>query len=46
MRNFLEFVDGNIEPVVNCIEGAASLRLALAAKESMLKEISIDLSWE
>jgi len=46
MKNFLAFANGDEEPVINCIDGANSLRVALAAKSSMTSGNLIKLSWD
>ena len=46
MKNFLAFASGNESPVVNFLDGASSLRIALAAKSSMISGNSIKLSWD
>jgi predicted dehydrogenase len=46
MKNFLAFTSGDEDPVVNFIDGASSLRVALAAKNSMISGNPIKLSWD
>jgi len=46
MKNFLAFSNGDEDPVVNFIDGASSLRVALAAKSSMISGNVIELSWD
>ena len=46
MKNFLAFFEGNEEPFASLRDGAASLRIALAAKSSMIGGKSEKLSWD
>ena len=46
MKNFLAFIDGDENPIISFSDGAASLRVALAAKSSMLSGNSKKLSWD
>ena len=46
MKNFLAFFEGDEEPFVSLRDGAASLRIALAAKSSMISGKSEKLSWD
>jgi predicted dehydrogenase len=45
MKSFLSFIVGVEDPVVSFLDGAASLRIALAAKNSMLSGNAIKLLW-
>ena len=46
MKNFLAFVNGDENPVVTLTDGATSLRIALAAKNSMINGNSKKMSWD
>ena len=46
MKNFLAFVNGDENPVVTLTDGATSLRIALAAKSSMINGNSKKMSWD
>ena len=46
MKNFLAFFEGNEEPFASLRDGAVSLRIALAAKSSMIGGKSENLSWD
>ena len=45
MRNFLSFASGDTQPIVDLTEGIRSLRIALAAKESIKTKKCVTLSW-
>ena len=46
MKNFISFVEGKQEPVVSLSEASDSLRVALAAFESMNCKDKIELKWQ
>jgi predicted dehydrogenase len=46
MNNFLAFVRGDEEPTIDLQSSVSSLRVALAARNSMNTEQNIELSWD